>query len=91
MTVSLAKRAATTMRKNAVAIKEEILRFVKTNTQDYEVLALWSTLHPLTLPGYNPTGWTATPGLLASLQNTAQCTLFSCTCVRAYSTSNNHQ
>ena len=27
------------MRKNAVAIKEEILRFVKANTDDYEVLA----------------------------------------------------
>lgn len=39
MTVSLAKRAASTMRKNAVAIKEEILRFVKANTDDYEVLA----------------------------------------------------
>ena len=39
VTVSLAKRAASTMRKNAVAIKEEILRFVKANTDDYEVLA----------------------------------------------------
>ncbi|XP_070206034.1 titin homolog isoform X4 [Littorina saxatilis] len=34
--VSLAKRAAHTMRRNAVVIKEEILRFVKANTQDYE-------------------------------------------------------
>jgi hypothetical protein len=38
LTVSLAKRAATTMRKNAVAIKEEVLRFVKANTAEYEVL-----------------------------------------------------
>lgn len=45
VTVSLAKRAANTMRKNAVAIKQEILNFVQINTEGYEVhdrLACWS-------------------------------------------------
>ncbi|KAL8604619.1 hypothetical protein ACOMHN_013399 [Nucella lapillus] len=36
VTVSLAKKAASTMRRNVVAIKEEILRFVKANVQEYQ-------------------------------------------------------
>ncbi|KAK3803531.1 hypothetical protein RRG08_019145 [Elysia crispata] len=36
LAVSLAKKAATTMRRNAVAIKQEILYFCKMNTQEYE-------------------------------------------------------
>ncbi|GFO25240.1 smoothelin [Plakobranchus ocellatus] len=38
LAVSLAKKAATTMRRNAVAIKQEILYFCKMNTQEYETL-----------------------------------------------------
>lgn len=36
--VSFAKKAATTMRRNAAAIKQEILDFCQSNTREYEVL-----------------------------------------------------
>ena len=92
VTVSLAKRAASTMRKNAVAIKEEILRFVKTNTDDYEVLALWSTVHRMTPPPPPPPpphaplgtlrqGAALTFVLLASLENATHCIVLPRTCV----------
>lgn len=35
--VTLARRAAKTMQRNVVAIKQEILNFIQVNTQEYEV------------------------------------------------------
>lgn len=37
VTVSLAKKAASTMKRNAVAIKQEILNFCQQNVAEYEV------------------------------------------------------
>lgn len=46
VTVSLMKRAATTMKRNVVEIKEEILNFCRANTAEYEV-DFYKTWEPL--------------------------------------------
>ncbi|XP_046579395.1 smoothelin-like isoform X2 [Haliotis rubra] len=40
VTVSLAKKAATTMRRNAIAIKQEVLAFCKHNTKEYKTIQI---------------------------------------------------